>query len=269
MRKRRTLRALQLQSALMFTERAPEARTARPRFFRAALHSFFLPSLCAACAAREVEGVLQGGVCRACWNALPEPASARCARCDDPLPAAGARICGRCLLDPPAFERLRGAAPYRGSARRILIAYKFRGADFLAGHLAEAIAARIEPDGPYGEVVPVPAGALSRLRRDHAAEALAAEVAARIGSPFSARRLRKVRATERQSGLPLEKRRANVRRAFAASGRAAARVLLVDDVATSGSTARECAAALGAAGARHLDGVCFARATRDDEIAAA
>jgi predicted amidophosphoribosyltransferase len=196
------------------------------------------------------------------------PTAARCVRCDEPLPALDAEVCGRCLLDPPAFRRLRGAAPYRGSARGILIAFKFRGADFLARHLADAIAARIELDGPYGEVVPVPARPLSRLRRDHAAEALAAEVSARVGSPLSARRLRKVRTTQRQSGLPLEKRRSNVRRAFAASGRVAERVLLVDDVATSASTARECAAALVAAGARHVDVFCFARATRDDDIAA-
>jgi predicted amidophosphoribosyltransferase len=253
----------------MFTERAQRARTARPPFFRAALDSFFLPSLCVACSAREVERVLQGGVCRSCWDGMPTPAASRCGRCDEPLAAAQADVCGRCLLDPPAFERLRGAAPYRGSARGILIAFKFRGADFLARHLAEAITARVVLDGPYGEVVPVPARLFSRLRRDHAAETLAAVLAVRIGAPLSARRLRKVRATKRQSGLPLDRRRSNVRRAFEASGRPAERVLLVDDVATSGSTARECSRALVDAGARHVDVVCFARATRDDEIAAA
>jgi len=253
----------------MFTERAHRARTARPLFFRAALDSFFLPSLCVACSAREVERVLQGGVCRPCWDGLPKVAAARCARCDEPLAAAGADVCGRCLLDPPAFERLRGAAPYRGSARGILIAFKFRGADFLARHLAEAITARVDLDFPYGEVVPVPARLFSRLRRDHAAETLAAVLAARIGVPFSARRLLKVRATKRQSGLPLDRRRSNVRRAFGASGRPPRSVLLVDDVTTSGSTARECARALVDARARRVDVVCFARATRDDEIAAA
>lgn len=253
----------------MSTERAHEARTARPLFFRAALDSFLLPSLCLACSARPVERVLQGGVCRSCWDSIPKPAAARCLRCDEPLPAAGAGVCGRCLLDPPAFRTLRGAAPYRGSARDILIGFKFRGADFLARHLAAAIAAGVELDGPYGEVVPVPARPLSRLRRDHAAETLAAELAARIGSPLCAGRLKKVRATQRQSGLPLDRRRANVRRAFEASGRPARRVLVVDDVATSGSTARECASALLKAGAREVDVVCFARATRDDEIAAA
>jgi predicted amidophosphoribosyltransferase len=216
-----------------------------------------------------LEGVRHGGVCRRCWDSIPRPAAARCARCDEPLPAAGALVCGRCLLEPPPFRQLRGAAPYSGSARAILIAFKFRGADFLARHLAAEMTSRVALEGRYGEVVPVPARTLSRLRRDHAAEALAAEVAARIGAPFHARRLRKVRATQRQSGLPLDRRRSNVRRAFEAAGRPPGRVLLVDDVATSGSTARECAAALVRAGAREVDVLCFARATRDDEIAAA
>lgn len=253
----------------MSTERAHAARIARADYFRAAL-DFFVPSICAACSVRRVEGVRQGAVCLWCWDSLPLPAAARCGRCDEPLPAEGAVDCGRCLLDPPPFRRLRGVAPYRGSARAILIAFKFRGADFLARHLAEKMTSLIEAelDGGYGEVVAVPARSLSRLRRDHAAESLAAEVAAAIGAPFHPRRLRKVRATRRQSGLPLDRRRSNVRRAFEASGRPSRRVLLVDDVATSGSTARECAAALVRAGAREVDVLCFARATRDDEITA-
>lgn len=73
-----------------------------------------------------------------------------------------------------------------------------------------------------------------------------------------------MRETARQSGLSLERRRANVRGAFRANGHAAERILLVDDVATSGWTARECAAALVTAGSRDVDVWCFARASRDD-----
>ena len=123
-----------------------------------------------------------------------------------------------------------------------------------------------EPRG-YQEVVPVPATAISRLRRDHPAELLAHALARRLAAPFAARRLSKVRATRRQSGLPARRRAGNVAGAFAARPGAPARVLLVDDVATSGATARECARALLQAGAREVDVSCFARASRDDEVA--
>jgi predicted amidophosphoribosyltransferase len=74
----------------------------------------------------------------------------------------------------------------------------------------------------------------------------------------------KRRETERQSRLPLSQRAGNVRGAFRAIGPAPERVLLVDDVATSGSTTRECAASLSAAGARDVTVCCFARASRAD-----
>jgi predicted amidophosphoribosyltransferase len=247
----------------MSTETGPPSRS---ELLRAATALVF-PSRCVACGVRPVEAIRIGGVCRPCWEALPAPPDARCGVCDDPLPAADAGICGRCLLDPPPFRTLRAAAPYRGSARAMLIAFKFRGAHFLAPHLARLMAGSIPEPRGYGEVVPVPATAFSRLRRDHPAEVLAHALARRLAAPFAARRLSKVRATRRQSGLPARRRAGNVAGAFAARPGAPARVLLVDDVATSGATARECSRALLQAGAREVDVWCFARASRDDEVA--
>jgi ComF family protein len=229
--------------------------------------SFLFPSRCLACSAAPVERLGRGGVCDACWCGLPELAAPRCAGCDEALPGAESDArCGRCLLDPPAFEALRAAAPYAGSARRILLAFKFRGADYLAGHLAGAMAARL-PAPDADEVVAVPATARSRRERGyHPAALLAASVARRLGVPHRSGRLRKVRETERQSLLPAARRPANVRRAFAVAGTPAPRVLLVDDVATSGATARECAARLRDAGAERVVVWCFARASRTDPI---
>jgi predicted amidophosphoribosyltransferase len=89
-------------------------------------------------------------------------------------------------------------------------------------------------------------------------------VAARLGLPFARRRLEKRKATARQSGLPLARREANVRGAFRARPGAPPGVLLVDDVATSGATARECARRLLSAGAKRVDVWCFARAARSE-----
>lgn len=204
-----------------------------------------------------------------CWASLPFPPDSRCGICDEPLAAEGALRCGRCVIDPPPHRSLRAAAPYRGSARTILLAFKFRGADYLGARLAEVVVERLALAGDRApqlppEIAAVPATSRSVRRRGyHPAELLGRAIALRLGVPFAAR-LRKVRETERQSGLSLARRRQNVRGAFRAIGTPPRSLLLVDDVATSGQTARECAAALLAAGAEEVDVWCFARASRDD-----
>lgn len=230
---------------------------------------FFLPSRCLACERRALEQVFRGGVCEPCWQAIPDRSETSCAVCDESLGAADAERCGRCLLHPPAFRSLLAAAPYRGSARAILLAFKFRAADYLGPRLAEVAVSRLgdlhSPDFAPLEITAVPATWRSRRRRGfHPAELLAGSIAERLGVAFEPGRLRKIRETARQSGLALADRRSNVRGAFRAAGKAPRSVLLVDDVATSGWTARECAASLRAAGAERVDVWCFARASRGD-----
>jgi ComF family protein len=224
---------------------------------------FVLPTDCLACRIRRVDRFFEGGVCGRCWETLPPRSEPLCARCDETLPgAAGASACGRCLLDPPEYDALRAASPYAGSAREILLAFKFRGADYLAARLAAVMMERLrEPRAD--EIACVPATPRARRARGyHPAECLAAALSARLSIPFARRRLLKRRETEVQSRLPLARRPANVRGAFEPTGRPARRVLLVDDVATSGATARECARRLREAGARTVTVWCFARASR-------
>jgi predicted amidophosphoribosyltransferase len=226
---------------------------------------FLLPSRCLACRHADVDRFFRGGVCQGCWESLPAPEDGRCDRCDETLPGAPAAArCGRCLLDPPAFERLAAAAPYRGSAREILLAFKFRGADYLGPRIANEMLRRLTPPA-CGEVVAVPATArAARERGFHPAAVLAHAVARALGASLSPRRLVKTRETEVQSRVPARRRAANVRRAFRVEGRPAGRVLLVDDVTTSGATARECARRLVDAGAPSVTVWCFARASRAD-----
>jgi predicted amidophosphoribosyltransferase len=229
-----------------------------------AVGRFLFPTTCLACGMREVEAFFRGGVCARCWESVPHPDPNRCDLCDEALPWLEATRCGRCLLEPPPFTRLLAAAPYRGAARSILLAFKFRGADFLDRHLSSMMAERLSLAGPWDEITSVPAGPRARQAAPHAATLLGAALSRRLGIPFSSGRLVKRRDTERQSRLPLSLRAGNVRGAFRAVRPAPEHVLLVDDVATSGSTAHECAASLAAAGARHITVCCFARASRTD-----
>ena len=227
-----------------------------------ALVGFVLPSRCLACREAPVERILQGGVCAACWEGLPQPDPGRCEICDETLQALEASRCGRCLIEPPPFARLSAAAPYRGTAREILLAFKFRSADYLAPHLARVMHERLTFPTGVGQIAAVPATRRARRRAPHAAERLARALSARFGAPFDPEQLEKRRETERQSGLPLERRSENVRGAFRARGRPPRRILLIDDVATSGATSRECTRALIRAGAEEVTVWCFARASR-------
>ena len=146
----------------------------------------------------------------------------------------------------------------------MLLAFKFRGADYLGPRLAEEILRRLP--APEGCVAVAAVPATDRARRSrgyHPAEVLAAALAENLGLPFRRGLLRKTRETLVRPG-PAAGRAANVRRAFRAAERIAGGVLLIDDVATSGATARECAGRLAAAGAGPVTVWCFARASRLD-----
>jgi predicted amidophosphoribosyltransferase len=140
-------------------------------------------------------------------------------------------------------------------------AWKERGLRRLAPLAAELVAERLAP--PAVDVItyiaPDPLRQLTRGR--HPAEALAGELAHRWGVPH-AQLLRRTRSSVRQASLPRQQRHANARGSFEASAGVPRRVLLVDDVYTTGATASAAATALRAAGAGTVEVVTLARAVR-------
>lgn len=224
-----------------------------------------LPSTCAVCE----EGLpwlrRRASCCQKCWDALPGVTGGRCGICGVALdmPEEGSLTCGPCRLRPPAFEWVESFGPYGGGLDRLLQALKFEGQYFLAGAMAGLLADALErrPDADFDCITAVPmTRRRERARGFNQAELLARELATRCGVRYDRTLLVRSRATRTQSELPRAERAANVRASFAAGEARGLRVLLVDDVCTTGETLRECARVLKKAGATTVCAVTVARA---------
>jgi ComF family protein len=217
----------------------------------ARLRAALLPMRCLICRERGGNGV---DLCETCLHCLPTNRVA-CGRCGLPL-AMVSGLCGACLRHPPPQAATRATFVYRAPLDRLLPRAKFHG-DLASLHLLGTLMARelADADRPLA-LVPLPLHR-ERLRRrgyDQALE-LARPLARRLALPLCDDLLRRVRATSAQSRRDAAARRRNVRDAFAvrASATVPAHVALVDDVMTTGATARAAAVALLRGGASRVD----------------
>lgn len=198
--------------------------------------------------------------CASCWASLPAIRTATCSSCALPLPD-GATRCLDCLVDPLSLDWCTAWGHYRGALERVLHALKFRRHDFLADPLGGLLHG-ILPDGDFDAVVAVPMHRRKLRRRGYnQAELLARALAKRLSVPCQPQLLSRPAERATQSKLNRLERRANVRGAFTASPQVAGRrVLLVDDVCTTGETLRACAGELAGEGAGRVCAVVVARA---------
>jgi ComF family protein len=215
------------------------------RLLLAALKGALGPPTCAACDARVRARVVFCQPCAATLEPPPDP---------EERPAADAR-----LDDILAFGAFGGALAI--ALRRL----KYQDRPDLAaplGHLARHAARRVGLTADL--VVPVPLHPRRLVERGYnQAALLAAEVAVELDVPLSARALVRLRNTPQQAHLDRRARLGNVREAFRARRPAAIhgrRIVLVDDVATTGSTLAACSEALLAAGAASVTSIVVARA---------
>jgi ComF family protein len=223
-----------------------------------------LPQLCPACRA-PVDGA---GLCPACWSKLSFIAPPYCERLGTPFAFDGGPglLSMEAIADPPAYDRARAAVRYDDISSKLVHALKYGDrldlAPTMGRWMANAGRALLaEADA----MVPVPLHWRRQWARRFNQSALLAEVISKAtGRQVAHGALKRVKATPQQVGLDKSGRARNVQGAFRvpAEGKAAVagrRVVLVDDVLTSGATTDACARALLRGGAAAVDVLVFAR----------
>jgi competence protein ComFC len=228
-----------------------EERLHRPYF--EVLADLFYPQSCVGCT-RRASDVL----CRSCFGALPRIEPPVCGRCGMPT-AFEVYGCDACRNTDFAFDGARAPLRYEGVGEEVVHALKYRGyARVVEKVMAPLMVALLEGER-YSGVVPVPLHRARLARRGfNQAEVMARAVAARIGAPLSDK-IKAVRRTRDQVELSAGERRENVAGAFEARGSLAGRILLVDDVFTTGATLSECAGVLRRAGVNEVQALTFCR----------
>ncbi len=229
--------------------------------FRALLKgiSAQLPSQCAVCRAWPAHPV-----CEACVVQFAQP-QARCRTCALPL-NSGTSQCGACISQPPPLDACVAALAYEYPWSRLIVEFKFRARPGWAASFATLLRSVpwVEPALENAALVlPMPLS-MQRLRERGFNQAL--ELARQLAPGKTDHGLLlRVQDTPPQSALKREQRLRNVQHAFAVepmriAALAGAKVVLVDDVMTSGASLYAAASALRAAGAVHITGIVLARA---------
>jgi ComF family protein len=224
-----------------------------------------LPPLCPSCRAPLGDGV---GLCASCWSKLSLIEKPYCAKLGIPFtydPGPGL-LSMEAIADPPAYDRARAAVRYDEVARALVIAFKFSDRLDLAPMMGRWMArAGRELLADADGLLPVPLH-WRRLwaRRFNQAASLAGAISAVSAVPVLHGALNRVRATPQQVGLSKAERAGNVQGAFQVPAERKAQIagkklVLIDDVLTSGATVDTCARALLRAGAARVDVLVFAR----------
>ncbi len=227
-----------------------------------------LPPVCPACRAASGSGA---GLCATCWASVRFLAPPLCPVLGTPFAhdMGPGIVSAAVLADPPPFARARSAVVYEDTARRLVHALKYRDRHEVAGFMAKAmIRAGAELLADCEIIVPVPLHPRRLwLRRFNQAVLLTDRIGRHSGVAVEPMILKRIRRTRQQVGLSGREREANVRGAFAVPMRdkpaiAGRRVLLVDDVYTSGATVRAASRALRRGGAAAVDVLTFARVVK-------
>lgn len=232
--------------------------------------NFLFPPGCPGCRRRVSE---TGTLCGACWSKVRFIEKPCCPVMGTPFShdMGETFLSAEAIANPPPFARARAAVVYAGIARQMAQRLKYNDGTELAPWMARwMVRAGTELIAGADVIVPVPLHWQRFLRRRYNQSAELARAVARLsGKPFEPVAVTRVKSTRKQVGLGVQQRQDNVRGAFKVlpehdvlvRGR---RVLVIDDVYTTGATVSAMARALKRGGATATDVLTFARVLPGD-----
>lgn len=229
-----------------------------------------LPPRCLGCA-MMIDG--KAGLCADCWRGLTLLGPPSCRLCGYPLPQAIAEspLCGACAIEPPIFDRARAALRYDDGAKGMILRFKHADRTDIAtifGRLMATAGAELLADGVL--IAPVPLHRWRLLQRGYNQSAMLARALQQAsGAVMVPDLLQRMVATASQQGLSGDQRQRNITSAafrlhpWHRSKVEGKRILLIDDVLTTGATITACTRVLQAGGASAVDVLTLARVIRD------
>ncbi|MBI4683972.1 MAG: ComF family protein [Nitrospirae bacterium] len=232
----------------------------RGYFLASKIFNLIYPSVCPVCK-KPSDSYEHSPICTACWTGIAGYSGPSCRICATPLASEHSSICKDCMKDEPSFSLVLNYGIYQGALAEAIHLMKFSGLKRLAGPLGNLLLTLNLPK--YDGIIPVPLSRKGlRERGFNQTLLLSLVISKELNIPLHMDMLMKVKDTPPQIGLSAKERIKNIKKAFQVSSKIdSLRLVLLDDVMTTGATVRECAKTLIRAGAKDVVVVTLARSS--------